>query len=197
MKRKTAITSLLLFAMILFASCSQNDAPTNVSSNRAVETAKKPPSGPMYTAQHSQYNNSTSYISGSITGMTEASCVLSGGTGWVTFYGNIGDAIRLRCGYGGSGPIQIYATSGFVNDACIMTTEKIWFTNGSYKYFIFIGNASHQGPVSSGLPNAIITMNNLPFWILRAPVKNNNWSTVHGYGDPPNGVSYMITTTSP
>ncbi len=204
---RTFILQLLLITslVVLFASCSQNENPSSPSQADQQITLTKPTPSQTYTATHSQLGSATSYILGAPNGLNfelnkHTACTGLGsfsGTGTLTFFGLIGDKIREHCGYGGTGSIQIINCSLVTPADCMGVVEKLGFQNGNYKYRVHIGTANSQGTITGGLPTFTMTFNNVRFWIQKASLNSNNWSTVFNASSTPNGVNYQIITSQP
>lgn len=78
---------LVLSATILLFSCSQNENPTSVPNSSSMTLSK----ATYYSAAHSSYNNATSFISGTVTGLQNG---LSGSNKTITLNGFIAGKVR-------------------------------------------------------------------------------------------------------
>ncbi len=207
MSRTFSYLILLAVSVVLFLyGCAQTENPASPQTNNNGDVLSKPGGGnPTYTAAHSQLGSATSYITGAPSGLNfeynnRTACTGLGtftGTGSLTFFGLISDKIREHCGYGGTGSIQINNCSLSIPADCFGVIEKISFQNGSYRYRVTIGTASSQGTITGSLPTFTMNFNEVKFWIARASLNGNNWTTVFNANSIPNGVSYQIITSTP
>lgn len=203
---------LLIFTsfVFLFASCSQEDQPSSPTTTSGESILAKPGGGnPTYTATHSSYNSATSYVSGTISGMTHSNGGISKDKVSVTFHGFIAAKIRAVTPIGGSGSLSLNGLLN-INDISAYTQPNSAGWNFSFRwpqtnsgtlYHVYIGGivSPYHGTISGTFPApAEIVFDANPFQI--QTFSKGNTTVLWGYNSwssSTESVSVKVNTSSP
>lgn len=212
MSHKTFSISAFLTALLILASCSQDEIPT-VSVDNEQASALLKASSITRDATHNQLGTATSYINGMVLDMVYSvgngsnPTEMLKGPGTLTFHGSIAERIQTLCGYGSSfSSITIpcydlqyrrYSGGGVI---C-----WIYFQNNANKYLVRVGfpnstyypNNSGTSTGSFGSTSTItVTFDNKVFEIGGLASKGNGLTWLWaGSNAATTGVSYTILTS--